>query len=150
MTEPTSGDDALRQEVEALNVTLVALYDKLEDLITKDEAEKSFPTREEARRARWRTAGTVLMSVFIALVLTIFANNYAVTHCFLNTGTPNKSGVCDLMFPGYNESVEESRQRLSQFQELVDQIPKNTSVNEEQNRQLAEIKRLLEEMRNAR
>lgn len=140
--------EALRQEVEALNATLTALYGKMELLLTKDEATETFPTREESTRVRKRVALTILTSVFIALLVTMFANNFAITRCFLS-GSSNSSTVCNTLFPGYNKAMKVNNERLDKFDELLQQIPSNKVTNDQQAKDIAEIRRIVNEIREA-
>jgi hypothetical protein len=146
--EAQSETDMLRQEVAGLTVTFAALERKLGDVLTVEEAKSQFPTRQEARRTRRRTAWTVASSVLIAFVVTLAGDNLAIKHCFLgSTSSQHPSLFCNTAFPGYNHVMHEQQARLDQFDKLIATIPANAQRNREQSAQIAQLRREVADLR---
>ena len=97
--------------------------------------------RDEATRIRRRVTFTIVTSVLLALLLTTFGNNAAVSYCFLSGSADGLrvSPVCDAMFPGRSDAVERNRRNLDDFRELLRTIPENRARIEQLEQRVAKL-----------
>lgn len=127
----------LLQEVGALAAALHSLEKKLDDAVTVEQAQRFI---EDNARIRKRVAFTIVASVLLAFFATLTVNNVAITRCFL-TGAQRHSAICNTVFPGYNEAVDEGNDRLRKFNQLLKQIPLNVRKNKEQDDRLDRLEK---------
>lgn len=114
----------LRQDVAALTAHIAALGPRLDNAVTHREVQA---LSDIAAKQRKRTAWTVLIAVLVAMVGALFVNNAALEVCWLRSGGQalHHSSMCNVLFPGYNDIVDEQRKQIGQFNKLVKQIPAN-------------------------
>lgn len=135
---PTRNDELL-QRVGALAAALHSLEKKLDNAVTTEQAQEMVETNARIRR---RVAFTIVTSVALAFLATLTVNNVAITRCFL-AGSQTHSKICNTIFPGYNDAVDEGNVRLQQFNQLIAQIPENSKENRQQNRRLSRLEKEL-------
>lgn len=141
---PAKQNAAILEEIVTLTFTLQSAILKLRKQTREDIKKAAEAERVEQHKIRRRTISTIVTAVLVAFVFTFAGDNLAIKHCFLDSGSnPSHNSFCNVVFPGYNSTVDKEKVQLSQFKDLVQQIPQNQKSIHDVNVKLDRIERQL-------
>lgn len=129
---PEERDDLL-EAVRTLTDEVRGIQGRLDRLY----APRAEVTREGRRRA-WRFLAVAVVIVLVSQGMTMLTISY----CFLNPSSQN-SKFCGIM-PGYGQAVQQSSERLSRFEKILDGVEETNSNVQQNDKRLDDIERRLD------
>lgn len=144
-------EDNLVHAVRQLTVAVEGLKGLVGGALTREEARLVYSTKAQSKQRRTRAVAIVLVTVLIALLLTMGAMFSSMNYCFFTGDGENgrgftREGVCNLI-PGYDATqaqILDNRDQVTEAQaKLAATAQQNAITNAKQDAQLAAIETAL-------